>query len=302
EIVVDHGSMVVADGCRGLGQSVAHQAMSVAIERVREHGLVLLGLRNAHHIGRVGHWAEMAIGAGLVSVHFVSAFTPPRVAPHAGRDARFATNPFTVGIPRRGRPPLLLDWATSAIAQGKVRIAYNSGRPVPAGALLDAEGRPRVDPAVMFEPPLGALLPMAGHKGFGLAIVNELLSAALLGGEPLHDLRPLPRHAIWNNMLAIVLDPARLGDLDAFEREAAAYEDWVRSSRIAEGFDAIRMPGEPEREARSARAAGIAIDARTMAQLDWAADAVDRALPLLSGLAQRARPAPGAAEGRGSGT
>ncbi|MGE0801358.1 MAG: malate/lactate/ureidoglycolate dehydrogenase [Lautropia sp.] len=283
EIVLDSGPMITVDGRRGIGQSVTHQAMQLAIERARQHGVCVMGLRNSHHLGRVGHWAEQAIAAGLVSIHFTNANSNFVVAPHGGAEARFVTNPFTVGIPRHGREPLLLDFATSAIAHGKARVAYNKGVPVPPNSMIDAAGNPTTDPTALFEPPIGALLTFAGHKGYALSMVCELLGAALTGGEtarPRDGDDPLLR--VWNNMLTIVFDPARIGSVAAFEQEAAAFEDWVRSARLAPGADGIRMPGDPEREARKARAAGIAIDAQTLAQLDQSAAQISPALTPLS--------------------
>ena len=274
QLVADSGALLTVDGQRGLGQSVAHQAMELAIERARLHGVCVVGLRNSHHLGRVGHWAEQAIAAGFVSIHFTNAVgTPPMVAPFGGAQARFLTNPFTVGIPRPGLPPIVLDFATSAIAHGKVRVAHNKKVPVPPGCLIDAEGRPTTDPGVMFEPdggPYGALVPFAAHKGFALAMVCELLGAALIGGPTAQPEHLGLRHAIYNNMLAIVFDPARLGDRAPFLHEAARFVEWVQSSRLADGADAILMPGDPERRSRAARAAGVPIDAGTMAQLDQA--------------------------------
>src|SRR5437588_588220 len=119
-IVTDGGSVLTVDGRRGLGQSVGWQAMEIAIERARRHGVCVLGLRNSHHLGRIGHWAEQAAASGLVSIHFTNAVSAPAmVAPYGGAEARFLTNPFTVGIPRPGGEPILLDFATSAIGLGK---------------------------------------------------------------------------------------------------------------------------------------------------------------------------------------
>ncbi len=147
-IAHDTGTLVTVDGRRGIGQSVTHQAMEIAIERARSHGVCVMGLRNSHHLGRVGHWAEQAIASDMASIHFTNAVSnPPMVAPYGGAQGRFLTNPFTVGIPRRGADPILLDFATSAIAHGKARVAYNKKVPVPAGSLIDADGRPTTDPA-----------------------------------------------------------------------------------------------------------------------------------------------------------
>jgi uncharacterized oxidoreductase len=286
EIVSDTGTMLTLDAGRGLGQSVTHQAMELAIARAKQHGVCVMGLRNSHHLGRVGHWAEQAIAAGMVSIHFTNANSIHVVAPHGGAEARFVTNPFTVGIPRAGRDPLLLDFATSAIAHGKARVAYNKKVPAPAGCLIDAEGRPTTDPAVVFESPAGALLTFAGHKGYALAMVCEMLGAALTGGDtstPVEGDDVSLR--VWNSMLTIVFDPARIGSLEAFERSAAAFEDWVRSARPAPGSDGVRMPGDPERESRKARAGGIVIDGQTVSQMDDAAAAISPGLPKLATIA-----------------
>jgi len=280
-ILSDTGSMVSVDGQRGLGQAVAHEAMEIAIERAQRHGVCVMGLKDSHHIGRVGHWAEQACAAGLVSIHFTNVNAASAlVAPWGGSQARFLTNPFTVGIPRADGPPVVLDFATSAIAGGKVRVAHNKGARVPPGALIDAEGRPTDDPGVMFaaDPAArGAQLPFAEHKGYALAMVCELLGAALTGGETMRPANRNMKYAVWNNMLALVFDPARMGSGDRFEQEARGFVDWVQSARLSEAgreLGGILMPGDPERISRARRAQAIPIDAGTMAQLDEAAASV----------------------------
>ncbi|HVL55636.1 MAG TPA: malate/lactate/ureidoglycolate dehydrogenase [Burkholderiaceae bacterium] len=289
EIRRDSGALVAIDGRQGLGQSVAWQAMNLAIERTREHGICAIALTRAHHIGRIGHWAEQALAAGFASIHFVNVVSKVYVAPFGGVEPRFATNPFTVGLPRRNAPPLLLDFATSAIAFGKTRVAFNKGVPVAEGSLIDADGKPTTDPSVMHVPPFGALLPMGLHKGYALAMICELLGSALAGGPTAHDDSIPVGPEIWNGMFAIVFDPARLGDPDEFEAEAQRYEKWIKSARLAPGVDRIRMPGEPELDARAQRLAdGIAIDTETLSQLDSAARAIGNDVPLLSPLTRAA--------------
>ena len=237
-----------------------------------------MGLKHSHHLGRVGHWAEQALAQGMVSIHFTNAISnPPMVAPHGGAQGRFLTNPFTVGIPRAGAGPIVLDFATSAIAHGKVRVAYNKRVKVPAGSLIDGQGHPTDDPAVMFEPagaPTGALLTFAGHKGYALAMVCELLGAALTGGETTQPGNMTMKSAIWNNMLAIVFDPNRLGSGEYFEQEARRFAHWVQSARLRDGSDAILMPGDPERASRKARAELIPVDSGTLGQLDDASKSI----------------------------
>jgi uncharacterized oxidoreductase len=122
---LDGGALLSVDGCQGYGQVIGAEATAMAIERARQHGVCILALANSHHLGRIGHWAEMAVAQGLVSLHFVNVISHARVAPYGGADARFGTNPVCVAIPIPGEPPFLLDMATSAVAQGKMRVAHN---------------------------------------------------------------------------------------------------------------------------------------------------------------------------------
>lgn len=280
-VLSDTGPMLSVDARRGMGQSVTFQAMELAIARARQHGVCVMGLRNSHHLGRVGHWAEQAVAAGMVSIHFTNAVARnPLVAPFGGAQGRFNTNPFTVGMPHQDGGPIVLDFATSAIAQGKVRVAYNKKVPVAPGSLIDADGQPTNDPAVMFEPvggPHGALQPFARHKGFALAMVCELLGAALIGGETSQPPNLPQKFGVWNNMLAIVFDPARMSGSDGFEAEARTFIDWLRSARLSadgEAMGGILLPGDPERRTRAERAQQVPIDAGTMAQMDAASAAI----------------------------
>ena len=146
EIKLDAASLVALDGLAGYGQSIGLQATSLAIERAKKHGVAIVALGNSHHLGRIGHWAELAVAQGLVSIHFVNVISFARVAAYGGADGRFGTNPVCIGIPLPGEPPFVLDMATSAVAQGKLRVAYNKGAKIPLGWLLDREGNPTDDP------------------------------------------------------------------------------------------------------------------------------------------------------------
>ena len=257
----DTGAVVHADGCFGFGQVVGREATDLAIARAKETGLVCVGLRNAHHLGRIGTYGERCGEAGLVSIHFVNVVGhQPLVAPWGSRERRLQTNPFCAVVPRDNDAPIVLDMATSAIAMGKVRVAYMAGKTVPDGALLDHEGAPTNDPKAMFEAPLGALGPFGTYKGYGLALLCELLGGGLAGEWTMQ-----PGHerigTVVNNMLMFVLDPAAFGRTDAFHREVLAMVDYVKSAAPRDGFDRVRIPGEPEREAMAERSAGgIPID------------------------------------------
>jgi uncharacterized oxidoreductase len=231
-------------------------------------------LGNSHHLGRIGHWAEMAVARGFVSIHFVNVISHARVAPHGGRDARFGTNPCCIGVPLPGEPPFLLDYATSAVAQGKLRVAHNKGEKVPAGRLIDDSGRPTDDPRYAVIAPYGAMLPFGEHKGYGMALACELLGGALSGGGTWHY-EESSKQRVLNGMLAIVIDPAKLGTADAFARETRLFLDWLRKGRAAPGVDKVRIAGEPERELRAKREReGVPVDATTWEEIMVAADNV----------------------------
>ena len=268
---VDAGALLALDGNRGYGQVIGLESMQMAIERAKRFGSCILSLGNSHHLGRIGQWAEMAVAEGLVSLHFVNVLSHARVAAYGGRDARFGTNPCCIAIPLPGEPPFVLDYATSAVAQGKLRVAHNKAEKVPFGRLIDSEGNPTQDPRYAVVPPFGAMLPFGEHKGSGMAIACELLGGALTGGGTWHH--PESDHQrVLNGMLAVVIDPQRLGTAEAFQREARQFLDWLRKSRPAPGFDRVRIAGEPERETRAARERdGIAVDATTWKEIESAA-------------------------------
>ena len=272
KVTGDAGSMIMIDGCRGYGQVIGHEAMQLGIARARRDGLALVALRNSHHIGRIGQWAEDCAAAGLVSIHFVNALLRPLVAPWAGSDARFTTNPFCVGVPRTGAAPMILDFATSKVALGKVRVAMQNEKEMAAGTLIDGRGYPTTDPHVMFEQDvqnkLGAILPFGEHKGYGMALMCEILAGALTGGETLHAVGDYA--AIYNNMLSIIIDPARLAGA-RFGEQMEAFIAWVKQSPTAPGYDKVRISGEPELEMREARKDGIPIDVNTWADMQAAA-------------------------------
>jgi hydroxycarboxylate dehydrogenase B len=276
KLVKDDGPILMFDGRRGYGRAVAGEAMAAAIVRCRQTGVVAMTLANAHHIGRVGAYGELASGGGFVSLHFVNgADHPGLVAPFRGSDARFSTNPICIAVPGTDRQPsLILDMATSALAMGKVRVARNEGKLVPDGALIDPLGRPTRDPQVMYRDPRGALLPMGGHKGYALAVVTELLAGALSGGPTIQP-GNARRGGIINNMLTVLLDPARLAGVAWLRREMENFVDYVKASPPADPAAPVLVPGDPERIARDERVGGgIVIDATTWEEILNAGESV----------------------------
>jgi uncharacterized oxidoreductase len=283
---LDTGALLALDGCKGYGQAIGREAMQMAIERAKRSGSCIMALGNSHHLGRIGHWAEMAVAEGLVSIHFVNVISHARVAPHGGSDARFGTNPCCIGVPLPDEPPFLLDYATSAVAQGKLRVAHNKGEKVPPGRLIDPQGNPSTDPRYAVVPPFGAMLAFGEHKGYGMAIACELLGGALTGGGTWHY-DESSKQRVLNGMLTIVLDARQLGTAAAFEREARLFLDWLRKSRPAPGFDRVRIAGEPEREMHERRSRdGIPVDEATWEEIQRAADKLELARSRVQALAR----------------
>ena len=269
--VMDIGTMLTLDGQCGYGQVIGEQAMQLGIARAKQHGSCIMTLSRSHHLGRIGHWAEMAVAQGLVSMHFVNVLSRPVVAPFGGGDGRFGTNPCCIGVPLKGREPFVLDFATSRVAQGKMRVAHNEGKQVEPGLLIDEQGQPTTDPSVVVVPQanglFGALMTFGEHKGYGMAVACELLGGALTGNGTWH--RPADfKMAVYNGMLTILIDPAKLGTQDNFEQEALAFVDWLRQGPAAPGVDAVKLAGEPERRARAEREkTGITLDDTTWGEI-----------------------------------
>ncbi len=261
EVVMDGGAFALLDGQFGFGQTVAQQATEFGIARAVEHGSCIIGLRNAGHIGRTGDYAEMAAKAGLISIHFVNVAGSVLVAPFGGRERRFSTAPFSVGVPLPSGP-VILDFATSLVAEGKVLVASNGGKALPPDALVTAEGELSGDPHTLYGdyPEVGprnaalgtgAIRAFGEHKGSGLALMCELLAGALTGGGTSGPIKE--RGRICNGMLSIYLSPKHFGDEAAFQRAAADYIAWVKSCGPIDPDAPVLAPGEPENRRRAER-------------------------------------------------
>ena len=261
EMVSENGSCIVVDGKTGFGQVVGPEAMDMGIEAARKHGVAVVALKNAHHLGRIGGHAEHVVKHGFISIHYANVVGhEPQVAPFGGTVPRLGTNPFCCAIPVQGEAPIVLDMATSAIAAGKVRVARNSGLDVPEGCLIDSEGNETTDPNVVVQDPPGAQTHFGKHKGFGLAFICELLAGALTGDW---SVQPGNKRAgtVVNHMLTFILNPEMIGDLEKFTIETQAMISYMKSTPTAKGVDEILLPGEPERIAMLERKAnGILID------------------------------------------
>jgi hydroxycarboxylate dehydrogenase B len=264
ETVLDRGPLALLDGQFGFGQSIATQAMEIAANKVPLNGFAAVALRNSGHLGRIGAWAEWLANRKLISLHFVnSSGFSILVAPYGGSDRRLSSNPIAAGVPRIGKPPLILDMATSIIAEGKIQLAKNRGEKLRWGEILDGRGRPTVDPTTFYDDPPGAILPFGAHKGSGLSILCEILAGSLSGGWAGHPKSPTADRLV-NNMFSIVLDPGSLVGEAFFADDVARLADWISASPPLDPTRPVMLPGEVEANTRLEREAnGIPIDGTT---------------------------------------
>ena len=290
-IVTDSPTHATVDGNHGFGQTIAPLAVDLGIAKARAAGMAVIALRRSGHIGRIGDWAERAAEAGLVSIHFVNVAGGELVAPFGGVDRRFSTNPLCIGIPQaHDAPPLLLDMATSVVAEGKVLVASNGGKPVPRDALVRPDGMFTSDPEALYGPltpgapreaqnGAGALVAFGAHKGSGIAFMCEMLAGILTGGDTSGPMPP-GRRRVTNGMLSIYLDPNHFGAQD-FVTRTRDYVDYVKASRPVEPGGEVLVPGETEARVRAERLAhGIPLQPQTWATLVAVADELRVTVPV----------------------
>ena len=271
--VLDAGALLVIDARRGFGQRMTADAVRRAIARARDTGACVLALRNASHVGRIGTYAELAASAGMVFIAFVNIADGRDVqAPWACAEARLGTNPFCAAVPGLGgdgdEPALLLDMATTTIAAGKARVAFNQGHGGTRG-LADRCERPADQRSRWLHPRphrRNAVVRPAQGLGTGRDVRDhgwrDWRRAA--GGRADAGRDP--------SMLATVIDLSRLGDPAAIAENIEATKSHIRSSHLAPGFDEVLLPGEPERRAAQHRAeVGIEVDATTWHEIREAA-------------------------------
>jgi hydroxycarboxylate dehydrogenase B len=256
------------DGGRGFGQVVARRGIELAIAKAKAAGLSAVGLSRTTHVGRLADYAEMAAAQGLVGMLWVNAVHGLNVAPWGGAARRLGTNPHAIGIPGAGGPAMVLDFATSVVAEGKMRVKKNRKQQAPPGWFLDPGGRPHTDPEVFYGDPPGSLLAAGDHKGYGLSLAVEILGGIVSGTGPAG-----PGKGIFaNGTLMICLDTTRFLPPADFDKQVAALFEWVKSAPLAQGATEILIPGEPEARLEAERRRdGIPVEDETWSQIQAAA-------------------------------
>ncbi|MBS1251144.1 MAG: Hydroxycarboxylate dehydrogenase B [Anaerolineales bacterium] len=265
----------LVDAHQGFGQVAAHFAMNVALEKAQAQGLAATGLFNCNHVGRLGEWVQMAADQEMVGLAFCNGGRPGGiVAPYGGASRLLGTNPIAAAVPVEGRPPLVMDFATSVVAEGKVRVARNRGKSLPEGWIQRSDGQPSADPEDLYAD--GVLLPAADHKGYGLALLIEFLGGLLTGaGWP-----GQPDFTTSNGVLFLALSGEAFRPTEAFLADGAELCEQVKETPPAAGFDEVLLPGEPEqRTAERRRTEGIPVDGATWTQLTAAATELGVVVP-----------------------
>ncbi len=260
DVLVDTPALAVLDGKYGFGQTVAPQATEIGIEKCRQSGVSAVTLRNSGHIGRVADWAEMAAAEGLVSIHFVNGAGSVMVAPFGSYERRFSTAPYCIGVPVADSHPLILDFATSIVAEGKVLVASQGGKPLPADALIGPDGKPGSDPHLLYgdyggptglrDPRVGpgAIRAFGDHKGSGLALMCEVLGGGLTGNGCTETGRQFT-----NGMFSLYVDPAKIDPEDFFPADVKRYLAFVKQAKPLDSDGETMLPGEPEIRSRECR-------------------------------------------------
>lgn len=265
------------DGDLGFGQVVARRGIGIAIDKAAAQGLSAVTLRRTNHVGRLADYTEMAAAEGLIGMAWVNAPMALNVAPWGGAARRLGTNPHAIAIPGPNRTVAMsLDFATSVWAEGKLKVKFARAESVPPGIMLDAHGEPSTDPREYYGDPVGSLLTMGQHKGYGLSLAIEILAGVLSGTGAAKP----ERGPVQNGTLFMCLDVQRFVPLADFHAEVARLFAFTRSAPLAAGAKEILVPGEPEaRTSAARRAQGVPVEDETWRQLGECAAEIGVAVP-----------------------
>ncbi|TDD43535.1 Ldh family oxidoreductase [Nonomuraea terrae] len=255
EVVSRRGATAVVSGRRGFGQPAARLASAEAAALAAAHGVGVVAIRECNHVGRLGEYAEALARQGLIAQIVGNA--DPTVAPYGGHRRMLGTNPMAWAVPRAGGTAVVMDWATAAMAEGKLGLLRAAGSPAPEGVVVDPEGRPSTDPADFYRG--GALLPFGGHKGYGLSVLIELVGGLLTGTGAACS----PEYDGTFGTVVTAVDVTAFVDLDVYVAQVEAFCEALRASGPG-----VVVPGEPEAGTRAERLKeGIPVPAPVWAEL-----------------------------------
>ena len=253
------------DGHDGIGQVISYRAMQMAIRKAKEAGVSYVAVKNSNHLGACAYYPMMALEYDMIG--FTATNASPRLAPTGGVERLFGNNPWSIAVPAGRRPPVVLDMANSVVAAGKIRTLQREGKPIPEGWALNKHGEPTTDPAEALK---GILLAIGGYKGYGIALMVDLLTGVLTDSNFGPRVKGIDQGAepagVAHSFMAI--DLAAFTDVAAFQARMDAYVDEIKSSKKARGSEVIYLPGEPEHlRLRERMEKGIPLQAKVVEEL-----------------------------------
>jgi LDH2 family malate/lactate/ureidoglycolate dehydrogenase len=270
ETVADHGAVAVVDGREGLGHVLTAAAAREAVRRAREHGVGVVAVRNSNHFGMSAHYTRMMAEEGCVGV--LTTNSSPSMAPWGGRARTVGANPWSVATPAGAHGVAVMDISNGNVARGKIYAARERGVEIPTGWAIDNQGAPTTDPASALS---GLLLPMAGHKGYAIAFMIDVLSGVLTGssfGTGVSGPQQAGRRSGAGH-LVLALEIEAFLPLEEFNRRMEQLIGEVKSVPLAQGFDEVFFPGEVEdRSSARLQREGIELPAGTLADLERLAE------------------------------
>lgn len=262
---VDNGGVVVLDGLHGIGQVLTAQAVGIGIERARKHGISAVGVRNSNHFGTAAYFTREAAKAGCVALLATNA--SPAMAPWGGKVKAIGTNPWSIAAPAGRRGVAVMDIANTSVARGKIYLAAERGDAIPDTWAADVHGVPTTNAQAAID---GLILPMAGHKGYVISFMMDVLAGVLTGshfGANVAGPYEPQRESGCGHML-ITIDINAMMPVPEFESRMEALIAEVKSVPTGAGVDEIFFPGEiEERNTERNRALGIQVTAHTWESL-----------------------------------
>lgn len=265
EVVRDRGAMALIDAHNNFGQVAAMKATSIAVEKAKNLGVGVVGVRNANHFGMASHYVLKIVEENLIGIALSNA--PPAIAPWGGKRAMFGTNPICIGFPVEGGVPIVLDMAISVVARGKIRLAALKGEKIPEGWAFDEEGNPTTDPKAALR---GTLAPIGGPKGYGLALIVDLLCGLITGSKYLQDVKALDDFSApsGTGFLIGALNIDFFIPYEEYKEKIVKYVEAVKSSPRRSGVDEILLPGEGAKREMDLRSKlGIPLDEEVVTAL-----------------------------------
>lgn len=269
ETVSSFAAVSVVDGHDGIGQIVAHRAVVAAGEAAKKYGVGVVAVRNSNHFGTAAYWTRQLADAGCVGI--LTTNGSPAMAPWGGVQKMIGANPWSIAVPGGRHGTVVLDIANTGVARGKVYAAMERGKQLPDGWAIDASGLPTNDPQAALD---GLILPMAGHKGYAISFMMDVLSGVLTGSSSATDVVGpyVPDRRSGCGHLVLAIDIAALGTLADFEDRMDRLITSVKKCPAVPGADVV-FPGELENLAIDRADGEVVLPARTVAELDALAEA-----------------------------